>query len=646
MDSDRGTRVELPKEPTLRADFPPSDYDEWKEKAIADLKGAPFEKKLITKTYEGIDVKPLYTRRDVENLPHMGAKPGEIPFARGFKADGYLGEKWLVAQEIPYADPAELNRALKNDLERGQTAIVVSFDRAARFAGETGEGTGEDGTSIRSLRCLEIALADLPIEKTPVYLHAGAAFLPALAALKALAERRGVSFADIRGGVLADPYSFALVEGRYPGSIDGALDDMAAAITFLEKKRSPLKAVGVSVAPYHRAGASVTEELGCFAAHAADYTRRLAERGVDPASTLARTRITFELGANYFMELAKLRAARMIRSEIARAFDAVPAAAKAEIHAQTSRFNQTLRDPYVNMLRATTEAFSAIAGGVESLAVAPFDERFGPPSEFSRRVARNAQVVLAEEAHLERVVDPAGGSYYVEALTAELAEKGWALFQEIEREGGALEAIGKGTLQERCDATYAKREKDFNKRKSVLVGVNMYADPTEKPLAREERNELTFVETLREEFAERRKSREIDDAALDETRKARENRVEKFADALVKDAFFDELVETAEEKRVPPLRSRRLAEPFESLRDAADEYAERTGARPKAFLSTMGPVKQHKARADFARGFFEPGGFEVVYPNGFETTDAAADAFVRSGADVAVLCSTDETYPE
>jgi methylmalonyl-CoA mutase len=304
-------------------------------------------------------------------------------------------------------------------------------------------------------------------------------------------------------------------------------------------------------------------------------------------------------------------------------------------------------DPYVNMLRTTTEAFSAVVGGVDSLQTNPFDETFGPPNEFSRRIARNTQIILDEEAHLDQLIDPAGGSYYVEKLTHDIAEKAWALFQEIEKRGGMLNALMEGYPQEEIETVTAKRKKDLAKRKNVMVGTNTFANVKEEK------------ETKTPDYAAIRKTRvqqlkTYREAAANETINEALSRlsvspVEASIEALSAGASIGDVFaafSTGDSPQVNPLHTYRAAEMFEELRDAVAGYEAKTGAKPKLFLATMGPLAQHKARADFSKGFFETGGFDVIYPKGFETTEAAVEAAVESQALAVVICSTDPTFPE
>lgn len=571
--------IQLEKELNLTGDFSPPTYEEWRTAAEAYLKGVPFEKALVTRTYENIDLQPIYTKQDIENLPHLREKPGFGNYVRGTDTKGYLDKPWSICQTIPYADPEEYNTALKHDLERGQTAVHLS----------------PYTTAVDTPESLSLALKDVDIETIPIHIDAGFTGLEIFTTLKTVVENMKMTPGNISGSIDTDPLGFLALNGSLPLSPENTFDQMAELIYRAKEEMPKLRTIGISGIPYHNAGANAVQELAFVLATAVEYIDRMKKEGFTIDEIASRMRFTFGIGPFYFMEVAKLRAARLLWSKIVKAYGGNEESRKMNIHGVTSFYNQTKYAPYVNMLRTTTEAFSAVVGGVDSLQTNPFDEIFGPPDEFSRRTARNTQIVLLEESHLDQLLDPAGGSYYVEKLTHDVARKTWDLFRETEKQGGMLKALENGFPQEEIESTAEKRKKDLAKRKYVLVGTNSYAD-------------------VKEEIPE-----------------IKPYRSKKPVEAILS---------------IRPLRPHREAEIFEELRDAAKAFEAETGTKPKLFLATMGPLRQHKARADFTRGFFEVGGFEVIYPRGFDTPDAAVDAAVESGAPVVVICSTDDTYPE
>jgi methylmalonyl-CoA mutase len=309
------------------------------------------------------------------------------------------------------------------------------------------------------------------------------------------------------------------------------------------------------------------------------------------------------------------------------------------------------------MLRTTTEAFSAVVGGVDSLHTNAFDEEFNIPDEFSRRIARNTQIILKEESQLAKLVDPAGGSFYVETLTEEVANKSWELLQEIEKQGGMFAALKNDFVQNEIKKTSDLRIADFAKRKSVLVGTNMYANVKETLPETRTFDKAAFIKK-RAEFLQKYRvsgNREKHESIIAKLYKLAEsnspelfeNGIAAFVEGATMGEFANSLHSGFEESVViNPLKMYRLAELFEELRDTAEEYKKKNGYAPKLFLATMGPVKQHKGRADFSRGFFEVAGFDVIYPNSLNSSEEAVDALIKSGAKAVVICSTDDTYPE
>jgi len=571
--------IQLEKKPGLAGDFSPPTYDQWKTAAEENLKGVPFEKALVTHTYENIDLQPIYTKLDIEDLPHLEEKPGFGHYVRGTDTKGYLDKPWEICQAIPYNNPDEFNNALKHDLERGQTAVHLS-------SGTTSIGTPED---------MAAALKDIDLETIPIHIDAGFSGLDTYTTLKTVLENENRSPEKVNGSIDADPLGYLAAHGSLPITLENAFDQMAELLSRAKEEMPLLRTVGISGLPYHNAGASAIQEPAFVLASAVEYIEGMMDKGFTIDEIAPRMRFTFGIGPFYFMEIAKLRAARLLWSKIVETYGGDEESRKMNIHGVTSFYNQTRYAPYVNMLRTVTEAFSAVVGGVDGLQTNPFDETLGPPDEFSRRAARNTQIVLLEESHLAQVLDPAGGSYYVEKLTHEVARKTWDLFRETEKQGGMFNALQKEFPQKEIETTAEKRKKDLAKGKYVMVGTNSYANVKEEKPGTKPRPK------------------------------------KQSADAVIS---------------IRSLRLHRAAEIFEELRDAANTFETQTGARPKLFLATMGPLRQHKARADYSRGFFELGGFDVIYPEGFDTPGAAVDAAAASGAPVVVICSTDDTYPE
>jgi methylmalonyl-CoA mutase len=646
-------------------DFPPTTYEEWRAAAEASLDGASFEKKLVTQTYEGIDLQPIYTGKDTGNLTHPGQKPGFPGFARGAGASGYAGRSWEICQEIPVVFAGQFNEILKHDLQRGQTGIVLGLDRASQMGLDSDAApaheVGNGGTAISTLADFSTALADINIKQFPLHIDAGYSAMEALMLLRAFTERQGERIDAINGSIDADPLGFLAVHGRLPVSLDTVFDRMAGVVRWCGTHAPQLKTIGISGLPYHHAGADAVRELAYVLAAAVEYIDRLLGRGIHIDTIAGNMRFSFGMGAFYFMEIAKIRAARMLWAKIAAACGGGNASQKMTIHARTSTYNQTRYDPYVNMLRTTTEAFSAVVAGVDSLHTNPFNERFGPGDEFSRRTARNTQVLLKEESRLDRLIDPVGGSYFVETLTYRVAQNAWKLFQDIEKKGGMLKALRAGFCQEEIKAVEQKRKADIAGRKSIIVGTNFSAHVKEKrpgttfpDYEAVHRERTRFLEkykeagTVGQKAGIKEKLSRLKNAVIS----GWEDVINAGAEAFSAGATLGEVTAAAgggkrEAVTVTPLEPRRAAEMFEELRDAVEVYKKKNGSGPKLFLATMGPLPQYKARADFSQSFFEVGGFDVIYPpgGGFDTPGAAVGAAAASRAQVVVICSTDESYP-
>jgi len=477
--------------PLTLDEFPSPSYADWKKEAEATLDGAPFEKKLVTRTFEGIDIQPIYRKEDLESLTHLGSLPGEAPYVRGAR-------------------------------------------------------------TVNTWEYFDHEMCE-------------------------------------KGGPLTEPLARVLA-GVQEKPLDEAFDELA--------KVEGRDSIAVNTQFYHVGGA--VQELAFGLATGVEYLRQAEKRGVSVDQTARKMTFVLAMGSDFFMGIAKLRAARLLWSKVVSACGGDAESQKLRILARTSKWNQSKLDPYVNMLRNTTEAFSAVAGGADVLWVRPFDEVVRTPDDFSTRIARNTQLILAEECHFDHVVDPGGGSYYVETLTAQLANAAWSLFQQVEKLGGMVKALEAGFPQGQVKAVAAKKAEAVAQRRLSLIGVNVYANPTEKPL----------------------------EASKDEPCKCGCGHGESKGN-------HPSLA------HIETLQCMRGAQPFEKLRATVS-----ASDKKKVFLANMGPLRQHKPRADFSTGFFQPGGFEVLENRGFQTVEEAADAALASGAKVVVVCSTDDTYPE
>lgn len=535
-------------------DFPPIATADWEDQIRTDLKGADYRKKLHWKTDEGIEVKPYYRAEDLAGLEYLTqASPGRFPFVRGFRTDS---NDWAIREEIRATNVTDANFQAREALEGG--ADEVSFTLAPE-----------------NLEDLQSLLAGIALDKTAVHFRVGTA----AAGVLDLLESSGTA---VRGSVDFDPLGDLAAEGA---SED---DDV-----FFERVEhhvrcapSRLRVLAVRAGLIAEAGGTAVQELGFGLAHAAEYVAELTSRGLKAEQAADAITLHLTAGPNYFLEIAKFRAARLLYARMVEAFGvADEESCRAVIAAYTNPWNLTLYDRYVNVLRGTTEAMAAAIGGCDAIRVAPFDAVRGPADGLSRRLARNTQIILKREAWFGKQVDPAGGAYFFEVLTDALARESWTLFQRVEAEGGYLAAQQSGLVQSEVARSASAKEAAVASRRAVLVGTNQYPDQAEQVIG------------------------SLPEPALP-VRVAAGTRL-----------------------KVQPLIPRRAAEAFERIRLRTERHAAAGGKVPRFFLLEKGDVRMSKARSNFIANFLGCGGFET-------TASGAMD-----GADAIVLCSSDEEYP-
>ncbi|MEV1008459.1 methylmalonyl-CoA mutase family protein [Streptomyces sp. NPDC049881] len=557
--------------------FPEVGREEWRGLVAGVLRkagrpvdgdgGAAVEDALATRLADGIVTRPLYAADDAPSGPT--GFPGAAPYVRGARPAGTVGG-WDVRQRHADPDPARTNDAVLTDLENGATSLWLV--------------TGEGGLPLAGLPA---ALDGVLLDLAPVVLEPGPDFEPAARLLLDVAEERGVGAAALRGGFGADPLGLVARTGD-AGDLAGRLRAAAGLAVRTHRDLPGMWAVSVDALPYHEAGGSDAQELGCALATGVAYLRELTASGLPVDAALGQLEFRYAAGADQFLTIAKLRAARRMWARVAEVSGAGAAAGAQRQHAVTSRVMMTRRDPWVNMLRTTVAALGAGVGGAESVTVLPFDEALGLSDAFARRIARNTSSVLVSESHLGRVIDPAGGSWYVERLTDDLARAAWAWFQELERAGGQAEALRSGLVADRIAAEWERRSRLLATRREPVTGVSEFADVSEAPVVRPP--------------APR-----------------------------------------------PPgggLPRVRRDEAYEALRARADAREAATGVRPRVFLAALGPAAAHSARASFAANVFQAAGVVPVHEPVSVDAATAGAAFAASGAEVACLCGSDALYDE
>ena len=557
----------------LFSEFQAPTTQEWLDKIEVDLKGADFQKRLVWRTNEGFNVQPFYRREDLANLKTPDALPGEFPFVRGNKKDS---NEWYVRQNIKVDDPVEANQKALDILNKGVDSIGF------RFGGDK-----------VSAEFLETLLKDIRLDIVEVsYRTCPRHALELAQLLVQYFEKHGYDKEKIVGGVGFDPIDKMLQKGKDTTP----LLEVAPQLVETLKDYPNLRCIMVHSDTLNNAGAYIVQELGYALAWGNEYLQQLVDAGVDVDSAAKSIKFYMGISENYFMEIAKFRAARLLWAQIVKQYEPkCDCACQMIINATTSTYNQTLFDSYVNLLRSQTEAMSAALGGVHSMVVAPFDGVYEKPTDFSERIARNQQLLIKEEAHFDRIVDPSAGSYYIEHLTDALAQEAWKIFLKVEEEGGFLQAVKNGTVQDDINATNVKRHGDAAKRKEFLLGTNQFPNFTEKSEGKRALNAACCC-----------------------------HGGEQSCEAPFK-----------------KLETTRLAADFEDLRIHTEEKKV-----PTAFMLTIGNLAMRQARAQFSCNFLACAGYKVIDNLGFKTVEEGVDAALEAKADIIVICSSDDEYAE
>ena len=654
-------------------EFKAPTYEEWVDACNALLKGKPFDKIMYTPTYEGITFSPMYTLRTgpdaMENLVPTDDYPGMGDFLRGSRAHGYKEDPWGIAQSCDEALPKENNELLKHEVDRGSTVYHVKLDASTLVGKDVFEAAepGKTGCVITTLEDMSDLLVGLDFEKYPFMMYTGASALAPLALVAAALKAQGKDIGCMRGVIGASPLSRLIRVGKLDESLDSYYDDMAESIRFTRKHAPKLATIFVRSDVLSQGGCQAVQEVAYSFGIAVEYIRQMLSRGISIHDIAQSIVFGFNTGATFFIEIAKLRAARQVWSNIMAAFGAEEADRAMKIHAKPALFTKTIFDIGVNMLRNTTEAFSAVVGGVDTYENAPYDDTVRKGDEFSRRIARNLQIMLQEEFGMLRPIDAAGGSWAIEALTKEMAEKIWAEFQKVEGMGGIVAALSEGYPQKEIAAVLQKRFKALDMRKDSAVGNNMYPLMGEELLDPRPEDTDEIKKTLSDAANQYRADLDVGfrSEKLAALRKAPEGEAVAIAmEAAAAGATIAEINEAAGRGdvciEIESIAPHRWTERYEALRLDTEKYVEETGKNVEIFLANMGKIPQHKARADFSTSFLQVGEFSVHLNNGFQDDegkpgsrwDKCVEA-LKAGCDdkgtpydVAVICSTDATYPE
>jgi methylmalonyl-CoA mutase len=567
------------KNERLFTEFPPVSTAEWEARILDDLKGADYEKKLIWKTNEGFDVKPYYREGDIKDLGIPDVLPGQYPYLRG--ADP-LRKTWEIRQEMESNVPKDANFQAQLALKKGSSGIGFSTSK------------------IKTVNHIEVLLKGICFGECSLHFSEAKSYIDLLNLLAEFIRKHHLKKKVIIGSFNCDPVSYLLFEGDFSKSEE---DDLSQIVELLQAGKEFLpsfRMITVNGQYFRNAGSTLIQELAFSLASGNEYLHLATDAGIKVDDAATRMEFSFAAGSNYFFEIAKLRAARMLWAKIVEQYKPVSEESlRMYIHSSTSNYNKTLYDPYVNILRTTTEAMSAILGGTQSLTITPFDAFYKETDDFSNRIARNQQIILKAEAYLENVADPGAGSYYIESLTDSIANAAWSLFRTVEEKGGLIEAVKQGFIQDEINLQAARMQQDVATRKVVVLGTNQFPN-------------------LQEEMLE----------------KIQEGTTEP------------ELPETEKPVRYKKLVIHRASDDFEELRLLTELHVEQGHKKPSVFLLTMGNLAMRKARAMFSTNFFGCAGFQVIDNPGFNTVDEGVREALRSDASVVVICSSDEEYAE
>lgn len=551
----------------LFQEFPPVPTEQWEEIILKDLKGADYEKKLVWNTLEGFKVKPYYRSEHLKDLDFLKVLPGNFPYIRGTNPKAYRP----VRQDVIVSNPLEDNKFLHKLLNSGVESLGLIFEKEL--------SKNNFFKLLEGLNPEKVEINLIPETLTGKYVEY----------LIEFCKENSFDLSKVRGSNEYDSFGYILLNGKTfcnSKNCNCAIDYVKAYIDLLPN----FKLITINAKHFHNCGGTAVQELAFGISMAAEYLKLLVENGIAVSKAASTLRFNFAAGSNYFMEIAKLRAAKLIWAKVMEANgEKDNDCSKINIHCETSYWNKTIYDPYVNMLRVTTEAMAAIIGGADSVNVLPYDITLGKPTDFSLRIARNVQIILKEEANIDKVIDPSAGSYFIENLTNSIIEHSWKKFIEIEEVGGFMNTLSEGKIQDEINATAQKRKQNVATRQEIVLGTNQYPN---------------FTETHPE-------------AKLPEIK-----------EPIGKD--------------FKTIRIARASEEFEILRIKTDK----SGKRPKAFMLTIGNLTFRKARAQFSCNFFACAGFEVIDNNGFESIEAGIEAARKAGAEIIVLCSSDDEYAE
>ena len=635
------------------------DKNEWRDLAAKELRGKPVDD-LTWNTLEGIEVQPLYTAEDTANLPHMNTLPGFEPFTRGVKATMYAGRPWTIRQYAGFSTAEESNAFYRKALAAGQQGVSVAFDLAThrgydsdheRVVGDVGKA----GVAIDSVEDMKILFDGIPLDKVSVSMTMNGAVIPILANFIVTGEEQGHDRSVLSGTIQNDILKEFMVRNTYIYPPEPSMRIIADIIEYTSNEMPKFNSISISGYHMQEAGANLVQELAYTLADGKEYVKTAMARGMDIDKFAGRLSFFFAIGMNFFMEAAKLRAARLLWHRIMDDLGAKdPRSKMLRTHCQTSGVSLQEQDPYNNVIRTAYEAMSAVLGGTQSLHTNALDEAIALPTEFSARIARNTQLILQEETGVTNVVDPLAGSYYVEKLTADLADAAWKLIQEVDEMGGMTKAVASGMPKLRIEETAARRQADIDRGDQVIVGTNKYR------LAKEDPIDILDVDNVKVREAQVARLNKIRserdqaacDAALAElSRRAVEggNLLEAAVEAARARASVGE-ISMAMEKEFGRHRAevKTLAgvygaayegdEGFAAIQKSVEAFAEEEGRRPRMLVVKMGQDGHDRGAKVIATAFADIG-FDVDVGPLFQTPEEAAQDAIDNDVHVIGISS-------
>ncbi len=632
---------------------------EWEALARKELKGRdPAD--LVWQTLEGIAVRPLYTAADTEGLAHLGGVPGHAPFTRGVRATMYAGRPWTIRQYAGFSTAEESNAFYRKALAAGQQGVSVAFDLATHRGYDSDhprvEGdVGKAGVAIDSVEDMKILFDGIPLDQVSVSMTMNGAVIPVLASFIVAGEEQGVDRARLSGTIQNDILKEFMVRNTYIYPPEPSMRIVADIIEYTAAGMPRFNSISISGYHMQEAGANLVQELAFTLADGREYVRAAIARGMDVDAFAGRLSFFFAIGMNFFMEAAKLRAARLLWSRIMDEFaPRNPASRMLRTHCQTSGVSLTEQDPYNNVIRTAYEAMAAVLGGTQSLHTNALDEAIALPTEFSARIARNTQLILQEETGVTKVVDPLAGSYYVEKLTADLAEKAWELIGEVEKMGGMTKAVASGMPKLRIEETAARRQAMIDRGEEVIVGVNKYRKDREDPIEilDIDNDKVRAAQIARLAHVRANRDAAACEAALAELeRRARQggNLLEAAVGAARARATVGE-ISMAMEKAFGRHRAevQTLAgvygaayegdEGFAQIQRAVEAFAEEEGRRPRMLVVKMGQDGHDRGAKVIATAFADIG-FDVDVGPLFQTPDEAAQDAIDNDVHVVGISS-------